>query len=124
MNDHETTLAQLRQRMADFVAQRRWQKFHKPKNLAMSLAIETAELMEHFQWLTHAQAEALLRDQTSRQDVADEMADILSFLVSLANATGIDLAAAFEAKMAKNDAKYPADKVRGDYKRPRRGRYL
>ena len=74
--------------------------------------------MEHFQWLTHAQADRLLKDPLARKEIADEMADVLSFLLSLSNATGIDLSGAFEAKMAANERKYPADEVRGKYKKP------
>ena len=85
----------------------------------MSIAIEAAELMEHFQWLTHAEADELLRDEAVRQEVANEMADVLAYLLSLSNATGIDLAASFEAKMARNELKYPADRVRGQYRKPR-----
>jgi NTP pyrophosphatase (non-canonical NTP hydrolase) len=120
MNDRDTTLSQLKERMAAFVAQRHWQKYHRPKNLSMSLAVEAAELMEHFQWLDHAGADELLADPWARREVADEMADVLSFLLSLANATGIDLAGAFEAKMAANELKYPAEQVRGDYRKPRK----
>lgn len=120
MDDKHTTVEQLKDRMAAFVAKRDWEKFHKPKNLAMSLAIEAAELMEHFQWLTHRQTETLLKSPQARQEVADEMADVLSFLLSLANATGIDLAASFEAKMSANDRKYPAAQVRGHYRKPRK----
>ena len=119
-NDDATTVAQLRRRMEQFVSDRLWHKFHRPKNLAMSLAIEAAELMEHFQWLDHAQVDRLLEDPIARKEVSDEMADVLSFLLSLANATGIDLASGFEAKMAANDRKYPADKVRGNYTKPRK----
>lgn len=119
VNDNETTIAQLRERLAQWVAQREWEKYHRPKNLAMSIAVEAAELMEHFQWLTHAEAEELLKDPAVRQEVADEMADVLSFLLSMANATHIDLAAAFEAKMTRNEKKYPADKVRGHYRKPK-----
>jgi dCTP diphosphatase len=120
MNDRNTTIEQLRQAMRDWVARRDWQKYHQPKNLAMSLAIETAELMEHFQWLTHAQARKLLQDPAAREEIADEMADVLSFLLSMANATDIDLSAAFAAKMKKNEIKYPADKVRGNYRKPKK----
>jgi NTP pyrophosphatase (non-canonical NTP hydrolase) len=119
MNDNDTTVAELRRRLAQWVAAREWGKFHRPKNLAMSIAVEAAELMEHFQWLTHDEADELLRDEAVRREVADEMADVLSFLLSLANATNIDLAAAFEAKMARNELKYPADRVRGQYRKPR-----
>ena len=118
MRDDQTTLAQLKQRMDRFIEQRDWGKYHRPKNLAMSLAIEAAELMEHFQWLDHDEADALLGDDAVREQVADEIADILAFLLSLASRAGIDLACTFEAKMAKNEAKYPADAVRGHYRRP------
>jgi NTP pyrophosphatase (non-canonical NTP hydrolase) len=120
MNDRDTTLDQLRARMAEFVAQRDWRKFHRPKNLAMGLAIEAAELMEHFQWVDHEQADALAAQPENRQEIADEMADVLAYLLSLSNALNVDLSRAFESKMAKNDRKYPADEVRGHYKRPRR----
>ncbi len=119
MTDDCTTLAELRRRMADFVARREWNKYHRPKNLAMSLAVEAAELMEHFQWLDPAEADAALADPATREQVADEMADTLAFLLSLANAAGIDLSAAFARKMLKNEAKYPPDQVRGHYKRPK-----
>jgi len=75
--------------------------------------------MEHFQWLTHSQAKKLLKNSAARKEVADEMADVLSFLLSLANATEIDLAAAFESKMAANEKKYPPQKVRGRYEKPK-----
>lgn len=119
MKDSKTTITQMRRKMASFVAERDWQKFHRPKNLAMSLSIEAAELMEHFQWLTHTQVDRLLADPVARKEVADEMADVLSFLLSLANATDIDLAQAFESKMADNERKYPAASVRGKYHKPK-----
>ena len=120
MNDQTTTIAELRRVMNRFVAARLWRKFHKPKNLAMSLAVEAAELMEHFQWLTHEQARKLLRKPAARKEIAAEMADVLSFLLSLSAATGIDLSAAFESKMAANERKYPARLCRGKYQKPRR----
>jgi dCTP diphosphatase len=119
MTDDSTTLADLKRRMAAFVAVRDWQKFHRPKNLAMSMAIEAAELMEHFQWLTPEEADAALADPATREQVADELSDVLAFLLSLANCAGLDLAAAFEAKMLKNEQKYPPELVRGQYRRPK-----
>ena len=115
MTDHSTTVAELHRVMSNFVARRNWQKFHRPKNLAMSLAIEAAELMEHFQWLTHEEVDRLLAKPSARREIADEMADVLSFLLSMANATNIDLAEAFQSKMAANERRYPANKVRGKY---------
>ena len=120
MNDQTTTVAELRQRLDQWVAARHWQKFHRPKNLAMSIAVEAAELMEHFQWLTHAEVEELLKEPAAKAEIADELADVLSFVLSMANASDIDLAAAFEAKMAKNELKYPAEQVKGHYKKPKR----
>jgi NTP pyrophosphatase (non-canonical NTP hydrolase) len=124
MNDRQTTIDELRRRMDRFVRARLWGKYHQPKNLAMSLAIEAAELMEHFQWLTPREAKALLEKPAARRNIADEMADVLAFLLSLASATGIDLSAAFERKMAANERKYPARLCRGTYRKPRarRGR--
>ena len=120
--DRSTTVAELRRMMNAFVRARLWRKYHQPKNLAMSLAVEAAELMEHFQWLTPREARALLAKPTARKKIADEMADVLAFLLSLANATGIDLSAAFVAKMAANERKYPAHLCRGNYEKPRPGR--
>jgi len=120
MNDQTTTVAELRKRLQQWVAARHWQKFHQPKNLAMSIAVEAAELMEHFQWLTHAEVEELLKEPAAKAEIADELADVLSFVLSMANAADIDLAAAFEAKMAKNELKYPAEQVKGQYKKPKR----
>ena len=120
MQDNQTTIRDLKTRMADFVRRRKWEKYHRPKNLAMSLAVEAGELMEHFQWLDHEEVDALLSDPAQKERVADEMADVLAFLVSLANAADIDLADHFERKMAKNESKYPVDSVLGTYKRPER----
>jgi len=119
MQDETTALADLKRLVAEFVAEREWGKYHRPKNLAMSIAIEAAELMEHFQWLTPTEADSAVADTATRREVADEMADILAFLLSLANRLEIDLAAALEAKMHANERKYPADEVRGHYERPR-----
>lgn len=108
MNDSQTTVAELRALMTRFVAERRWQGFHTPKNLAMSLAIEAAELMEHFQWLTPEQSQAVADDPVELAAVGEEMADVLCYLLSLANALDLDLASTTAAKMVKNAQKYPA----------------
>ena len=119
--DDKTTVMELRRLVRSFVDEREWRKYHQPKNLSMSLAVETAELMEHFQWLNHSQSRRLLKNPRTRRMVADEMADVLAFLLSLANAAGIDIAASFEAKMESNRRKYPAGRVRGrKYRKPGR----
>jgi NTP pyrophosphatase (non-canonical NTP hydrolase) len=96
----------LRDRLRQFAAERDWQQFHTPKNLAMSVAIEAAEIMEHFQWLTTSQSLAL--DAAARREVAHEIADVLLYLVRLADVLGIDMIAAAHEKIELNAAKYPA----------------
>jgi dCTP diphosphatase len=118
--DATTTVAELRAAMARFVEEREWTRFHRPKHLAMSVAIEAAELMEHFQWTDAGASPAEQGDQSARVAVGEEMADVLAYLVSLANALEIDLAAAFERKMARNREKYPAEEFRGRATRERR----
>ena len=104
-------LEQLRVRLAAFAAERDWDQFHNPKNLAMALAGEAGELLEHFQWLTFEQAAHLPR--ATRTEVALEAADVLLFLVRLCDKLDIDLAAACEEKLALNAKKYPVHKSRG-----------
>ena len=115
MPDSQTTLSQLRQIVEQFVDERRWNVFHTPKNLASSIAIEAAELMEHFQWLTPQQSDAVVDSPTERQEIAYEMADILCYLLGLASRLDIDLSDAVVEKMAKNRKKYPVDKFRGRF---------
>jgi len=111
--DETTTVAELRAVMAAFVAERAWEKFHQPKNLAMSLAIEAAELMEEFQWLDVAESAQVAADPAKREAISDEMADVLAYLFSLANRLEIDLATAFLRKTEKTRRKYPAAEYRG-----------
>ncbi len=111
MNDRETTLQQLKEQVENFVRERDWEQFHTPKNLSMSIAIEAAELMEHFQWLTVEQSKDL--PDSALHDIGEELADIVIYSLSMANALNLDLAQTVKAKMAKNISKYPSDKVRG-----------
>ena len=98
----------LQQRLRDFAAARDWQPYHAPKNLAMALMVEAAELMEHFQWSTLDESRALTRDPAKKEAIADEIADVLLYLVQLADQTGVDIDAAVEAKLRKNAIKHPA----------------
>jgi dCTP diphosphatase len=106
-----STLEDLRAKLAEFAAARDWDQFHNPKNLAMAVAGEVGELVEHFQWLTPDEA-ANLPDAT-REEVALEAADVLLFLVRLCDKLDIDLAQAAERKLALNALKYPVEKSRG-----------
>src|SRR5262245_45244489 len=108
MADATTTVAALKEAMRRFVAERAWEPYHSPKNLVMGLAVEAAELMEHFLWVDAAASYALARDPARRGALADELADVACHLLNLSNELGIDLSEAIAAKMAKNALKYPA----------------
>jgi dCTP diphosphatase len=108
-------LAEFRERLRAFVAERDWEQFHSPKNLAMALSVEASELVELFQWLTEEESGAL--DAEKRRRAAEELADILWFLVRIADRLDIDLLAAAEAKFAQNERKYPVERVRGSPKK-------
>lgn len=104
-------LLELRDALRRFAAERDWEQFHAPKNLATALSVEAAELLEHFQWLTEAQSQTL--DEDTKAAVAAEMADVLLYLVRLADRLDVDLAAAARAKIIANARKYPVELSRG-----------
>ncbi len=97
----------LQQRLREFADERDWEKYHSPKNLVMALSVEVAELQEHFQWLTAEESLAL--DEETRDAVALEMADVLIYLVRMADRCGVELADAVRRKLVINAHKYPAD---------------
>ena len=109
------SLDDLNRRLLAFARERDWEQFHSPKNLAMALAGEAGELLEHFQWLTEEQSFDLPSDK--REAVAMELADILAYLIRLSQRLDVDLIAALERKIAINEQRYPAHKVRGDARR-------
>lgn len=119
--DAVTTVAELRALVAKFVDERDWRPFHTPKNLAMSIAIEAAELMEHFQWLTPDQSASVAADPTKLAAVGEELADVVSYALTMANTLQLDLSDVVARKMLKNGAKYPIDKFRGRYGAEDRG---
>jgi NTP pyrophosphatase (non-canonical NTP hydrolase) len=114
-SDENTTVADLRREVAQFVHDRDWEQFHDPKNLSMAIATEAAELMEHFRWVKNDGARDLLQDPGSMAGVRDELADVLAFALAFANVTGIDIASALRDKMARNASKYPVDEYKGRY---------
>ena len=109
MND---SLIDIRERLAAFAQERDWDQFHTPKNLAMALSVEVAELVDHYQWVPSG-ADAEL-DDAKRTGIRHELADVLMYLVRLADKSGVDLHAAVLEKMELNALKYPAGQVRGD----------
>ena len=101
--DDAATLASFKDRISGFIRARDWEKFHRPKDVAAALSIESSELLELYLW----------DRKPSREALEDEMADVLFFLLDLSQREGVDLSAAFSRKMAKNEERYPAEKVRG-----------
>jgi NTP pyrophosphatase (non-canonical NTP hydrolase) len=109
------SLQDLARRLDEFARDRDWQPFHSPKNLASALVVEAGELLEHFQWMTEEQSRAL--SSGKRDAVGAELADVLLYLIQLANALGIDPVAAAQAKLELNAQRYPADLARGSSKK-------
>ena len=114
-NAADSDLARLRAIVREFVDERDWDQFHTPKNLASALSVEAAELLEHFQWRQTGKPEEL--GAAKLQEVRHEMADVLVYLVRLADKLDVDLLTAVEEKMVLNRAKYPAEQVRGDMRK-------
>ena len=114
--DAATTVGELRQMVRDFVDHRDWQQFHAPKNISMAMAIEVAELMEHFQWMDVAESRSIATSDPARYAaVGEELADVMCYAMALANELDIDIASTMRAKMKKNEAKYPAEEFKGRY---------
>ena len=106
-----TDLESLRDQLRTFASDRDWDQFHSPKNLAAALAVEASELLEHFQWLTEAQSQQLPPETLN--EVSNEVADVLLYLIRISDKLGIDLIAAANAKILLNAEKYPVEKARG-----------
>ena len=111
--DSATTISELKAKILAFARERDWEQFHSPKNLSMALAAEAAELMEHFLWATTEQSSKVAADPAKRAKIAEELADIVIYALEFGNATGLDVAAAIEAKIAANAKKYPVEKAKG-----------
>ena len=109
------SLETLRDALRRFASDRDWEQFHSAKNLAIALSVEAAELLEHFQWMLEAESTALDPDQHAK--VREEVADVLLYLIRLADKLGIDLLAAAHEKLTLNAAKYPVEKARGSSKK-------
>ena len=112
---NQDPIQDLRNKLRQFAAERDWDQFHSPKNLAMALSVEAAELLEHFQWLSDAESAAMAPEK--RAKIGEELADVLLYLIRLADKLDIDLASAATEKMTVNAAKYPTYKARGSSKK-------
>ncbi|MCW1908254.1 MAG: nucleotide pyrophosphohydrolase [Candidatus Saccharibacteria bacterium] len=101
------------QRVIRFIEERDWSQFHNPKDLAISLSLEAAELLEHFQWKNQSEIDTYLQEH--KADVAEELVDVLYWVLLISHYLKIDLPEAFDHKMTKNEAKYPVDKAKGKH---------
>ena len=115
MSDKQTYIQELRSIIETFVDERDWQQFHSPKNLAMSISIESAELMELFQWLSLDEARKVMESGKTREDAVDEIADILIYSFAFCIRNEIDITDAIKQKMKKNINKYPTEDFRGHF---------
>lgn len=113
MDKTETAFHDLSKKIKKFIEERDWKKYHAPKNISMSIAIEAAELMEHFQWLTLKESEKLLNNPAKRSQIEDELADIAIYVLDICDSYRINLKKIIENKIEKNAAKYPVRLAKG-----------
>jgi len=113
MNNSGTTFQEIKNRIKQFIKERDWEQFHSPKNLSMSIAIEAAELMEHFQWLTIEQSKKLLKNKKKREEIEDELADIAIYIIDFCNLFNINIEKSIISKLDKTAKKYPTHIVKG-----------
>ncbi len=113
MSDETTSVEDLKAAVASFVTARDWDRYHSPKNLAMSISIEAAEILEHFQWLTVEEATEAMQDARTKDEVEEEIADVMIYCLSFASQTGIDVSEAIRSKLERNEGRFPVDRIRG-----------
>jgi len=116
-DDTITTVAELKGQVKRFCEARDWDQYHNAKDLAIGVSTEAGELLDLFRFRPVNEVEAMFRDEGEREEVEDEMSDVLFFLLRMAQMNGIDLAGAFSRKMLKNEGKYPVEKARGSNKK-------
>ncbi|KAA0004269.1 MAG: nucleotide pyrophosphohydrolase [Thermoplasmata archaeon] len=105
---------ELREAVSDFIREREWEKFHNPKDIAISISIEAAELLENFQWRDKKEVENMLDDEEYVNSIIEEMADVMIYLIALSNKLNVDLIDASFKKIKKNEKKYPKEKFKGN----------
>jgi NTP pyrophosphatase (non-canonical NTP hydrolase) len=115
--DQEVKIHELKEKIKDFCDKRDWDQFHNAKELAVALSIEASELLEIFRWKNPQEVSELFNNPKKKEDIEDEMADIMYFLVRMAQRYNIDLSEALDRKMEKNEKKYPVEKAKGSNKK-------
>ena len=117
MKDKERKIYELKEKIKKFCEERDWDQFHNAKELAIALSIEASELLEIFRWKNPKEVQDLFDNEKKKENIEDEMADILYFLVRIAQLYDLDLSDALDKKMKKNEKKYPVDKAKGSNKK-------
>jgi len=115
--DDRTTIEELKKLIVKFRDERDWKKYHKPKDLAISINIEAAELLEHFQWKTDEEISEILKNREKFDNISEELADIIDYCLSFSDVMKIDISDVLKKKIEKNNKKYPVEKVKGNYKK-------
>lgn len=115
--DHKTNIHELKEKIKKFCEDRDWDQYHNAKDLAIGIITESAELLEHFRWKSEREVKELFENPKKKEEIEDEMADVMYFLIRLAQRYDIDLTKALERKMEKNEKKYPVEKARGSNKK-------
>ena len=115
--DEEITIAQIIRKINAFIKERNWEKYHNPKDLAISISIEAGELLEIFQWLTDDEITNVLKDQKKFHQIESELVDVFTYALTLANLLDIDVSKAIFNKINENKRKYPVDKIKGKYRK-------
>ena len=116
MDDSKITIGEIKEKIEGFIKKRNWSKFHDSKSLSMSIAIEVAELMENFQWVSTIDSEEIMQDQNLKANVIDEIADVLIYSLAFCIKNNIDVSKSINQKLKKNEIKYPISRFRGRYK--------
>ena len=116
MDDSKITIGEIKEKIEGFIKKRNWSKFHDSKSLSMSIAIEVAELMENFQWVSTINSEEIMEDQNLKENVIDEIADVLIYSLAFCIKNNIDVSKSINQKLKKNGVKYPISRFKGRYK--------
>ena len=116
MSDSKITIGEIKEKIEDFIKKRNWSQFHDSKSLSMSIAIEVAELMENFQWVSTLNSDKIIEDEKLRTNVIDEIADVLIYSLAFCIKNNIDVSKSINQKLKKNEVKYPLSKYKGKYK--------
>lgn len=115
--DKETTVEELKKLVVKFRDERDWKKYHRPKDLAVSISIEAAELLEQFQWKNDEEINEMLKNKEKFDKISEELADVIDYCLSLSDVMKIDISETLKKKIEENKKKYPVEKIRGNYKK-------